>query len=97
RDASQFYVNGTQPVKKITTGRGFSITATHNHRIRVIDECGNYVWRRMDELRVGDTTVLKKNTLGYGEYIALTPVEQGNRSMSQLPTHMTPEFAELLG
>jgi ribonucleotide reductase alpha subunit/intein/homing endonuclease len=97
RDASQFYVNGTQPVKKITTGRGFSITATHNHRIRVIDECGKYVWRRMDELRVGDTTVLKKNTLGDGEYIALTSVEQGNRSMSQLPIHMTPEFAELLG
>ncbi len=97
RDTSQFYVNGTQPVKKITTNRGFSITATHNHRIRVIDECGNYVWRRMDELRVGDTTVLKKNTLGDGESIALTPVEQGNRAMSQLPTHMTPEFAELLG
>ncbi len=97
RQTSQFYVNGTQPVKKITTNRGFSITATHNHRIRVIDECGNYIWRRMDELRVGDTTVLKKNTLGDGEYIPLIPVEQGNRAMSQLPTHMTAEFAELLG
>lgn len=97
RQTSQFYVNGTQPVKKITTNRGFSITATHNHRIRVIDECGNYVWRRMDELRVGDTAVLKKNTLGDGEYVPLTPVEQGNRAMSQLPTHMTLEFAELLG
>jgi len=97
RQTSQFYVNGTQPVKKITTNRGFSITATHNHRIRVIDECGNYVWRRMDELRVGDTAVLKKNTLGDGEYVPLIPVEQGNRAMSLLPTHMTSEFAELLG
>ncbi|MCL4255540.1 MAG: adenosylcobalamin-dependent ribonucleoside-diphosphate reductase, partial [Anaerolineae bacterium] len=28
REATQFYVNGSQPVKKITTNRGFTITAT---------------------------------------------------------------------
>ena len=97
RKTSHFYVNGRQPVKTVTTKRGFSLTATHNHRVRVIDAAGNYVWRRMDEMSIGDRVVLKKNTLGEGEVVELTPVEQGNRAMSKLPTRITPEFAELLG
>ncbi len=97
RRTSHFYVNGYQPVKTVTTARGFSITATHNHRLRVLDGDGNYVWRRMDALQPGDQVVLKKNTLGVGETVALTPVEQGNRALSALPAAMTPEFAELLG
>lgn len=94
---SHFYVNGLQPVKKITTRHGFSITATHNHRLRIIDHAGNYVWRRMDEMQIGDRMVLKRGTLGEGETVALKPVEQGNRSMSALPTSLTAELAELLG
>jgi ribonucleotide reductase alpha subunit len=97
RQTSHFYVNGYQPVKKITTKRGFSLTATPNHRIRVIDAYGDYVWRRMDELRLGDRVVLKKNTLGQGERVALTPVEQGNRALSALPEAITPDFAEMIG
>ncbi len=97
RKTSHFYVNGFAPVKKVTTARGFNITATHNHRLRVVDPEQGYVWRRMDELREGDRVVLKRNTLGDGETIELTPVEQGSRSMSALPKHMTPAFAELLG
>jgi ribonucleotide reductase alpha subunit len=94
---SHFYVNGLQPVKTVTTQRGFSISATHNHRLRVIDSAGNYVWRRMDELQPGDRMVLKRGTLGAGEEVQLRPVEQGNRALSDLPKTLTPEFAELLG
>ncbi len=97
RKTSHFFINGFAAVKKITTKRGFSITATHNHRIRVIDATGDYVWRRMDEVQAGDTVVMKKNTLGDGDIVDLTPVSQGNRALSQLPTRLTPEFAEMLG
>ena len=97
RATSHFFVNGRQPVKKLTTKRGFSLTATHNHRIRIIDGEGNYSWRRMDEVQIGDLVVLKKNTLGEGETVTLIPVEQGNRAFSQLPAQLTPELAELLG
>ncbi|PJF22540.1 MAG: hypothetical protein CUN56_05480 [Phototrophicales bacterium] len=97
RKASHFYVNGFVPVKTMTTKHGFNLTATHNHRIRIIDENGDYVWRRMDELSIGDKVVLKKNTLGEGETVELTPVEQGNSSLSKLQAVMTPELAELLG
>jgi intein/homing endonuclease len=97
RKTSHFYVNGHQPVKQITTQRGFSLTATHNHRIRVIDEQGDYVWRRMDELQQGDKVVLKKGTLDNSSTIELTPVAQGNRALTSLPKTLTPELAELLG
>jgi ribonucleoside-diphosphate reductase alpha chain len=97
RETSHFFVNGYKPVITLKTSRGFNLTATPNHRIRVIDADGNYVWRRMDEMQIGDQVVLKKNTLGEGEVVELTQVEQGNRSLSKLPTEMTPEMAELLG
>ena len=95
--SSHFFVNGYQPVKKITTQRGFNITATHNHRLRVIDANGDYVWRRMDEMQVGDTVVMKKNTLGQNQPIPLQSVQQGNRALSDLPSHLTPALAEILG
>lgn len=97
RKTSHFYVNGRQPVKKLTSKRGFTLTATHNHRVRIIDTHGNYVWRRMDELQAGDRVVLKKDTLTGNKAVTLTSVEQGNRALSDLPPTMTPELAELLG
>lgn len=97
RKASNFYINGVAPVKKITTQRGFSITATHNHRLRIVDEAGDYVWRRMDEMQTGDRVVLKRGTLSDGQPATLTPVEQGNRALSALPQTITADFAEMLG
>jgi len=97
RKASHFYINGVAPIKRITTERGYSIAATFNHRLRVIDQNGDYVWRRMDEMQVGDRVVLKRGTLGNGQPSTLTPVEQGNRAMSELPQALTPDFAEMLG
>ncbi len=97
RSTSHFYVNGYQPVKIITTRRGYSLTATNNHRVRVIDRDGGYVWRRMDEMRRGDRVVLKKNTMGDGESVMLKQVERARSAKSDLPRTMTPEFAELIG
>lgn len=97
RKASHFYINGTQAVKRITSKRGFTITATHNHRIRIIDSSGNYVWRRMDELDQGDKVVLKRGTLTNNTEIRLKAVEQAPNSKSDLPATMTTDFAELLG
>lgn len=97
RATSHFYINGRRAVKTLRTKRGFSITATHRHQLRVLDRHGDYVWRRMDEMQVGDTIVLKRDTLSEGETVELTPVEQGSRALSELPTTMTPAFAELLG
>lgn len=94
RATSHFYINGVAPVKTVTTKHGFTVTATHNHRIRVIDAAGNYVWRRMDEIQPNDKTVLKRNTIGTGSTVMLSPVAPLD---SASPQTLTPALAELLG
>jgi ribonucleotide reductase alpha subunit len=95
--ASQFYVNGFQPVLRVETRRGFSLTATPQHRIRAITPDGEYAWRRMDELQEGDVLCLKRGTLASGSPAKLEPVSSGNRAIAVLPSEMTVDLAELLG
>ncbi|MGB1286006.1 MAG: LAGLIDADG family homing endonuclease, partial [Aggregatilineales bacterium] len=97
RKSSHFYINGRKTVQKVTTARGYSITATNNHRLRVLDENGAYIWRRMDELSINDRVVLKRGTLDGETIVKLRSVEQASNAKSELPAIMTPDFAELLG
>lgn len=61
--SDEFYNNGVAKVKKLRTTCGYSISASLEHRLRVIDENGNYVWRYVKDLNLGDWLVLQKNTL----------------------------------
>jgi ribonucleoside-diphosphate reductase alpha chain len=63
RASDEFYNHGLAPVRRMRTKSGYSITTTLRHRVRVIDADGCYVWRRMDELKVGDWVVLQKGHL----------------------------------
>jgi len=66
--ADKVYLSGTGPVRKITTDLGLELTTTPNHRFRVIDPNGEYVWRYMNDaspgeyivVRLGDTPEIKK-------------------------------------
>lgn len=62
KEADEFYVHGKAKVKKITTECGYSVTITHEHRLRVIDSDGNYVWKYAKDIKKGDWLALKKNT-----------------------------------
>lgn len=99
--ADKFYVNGYRQTINIKTHRGYSIEATPNHRIRVLSEDGEYVWRRMDELQTEDTVVLWRDTALESEGVSLIVEDFGqnniNSKIKSLPTKMTPEFSELLG
>ncbi|MEX1358094.1 MAG: vitamin B12-dependent ribonucleotide reductase, partial [Gaiellaceae bacterium] len=44
RQATQFYVNGFEQVVSIETGRGYRIQGTPTHRIKVVDEHGEWKW-----------------------------------------------------
>lgn len=96
--ANKFFVNGPAETIKITTGRGFSIEGTHNHRIRVLDENG-YVWKRLDEIEENDLVAIKRgNRAALREIKMLLPHTQ-HRSASNvnLPKSLDKKFAELLG
>jgi ribonucleoside-diphosphate reductase alpha chain len=62
RRVEEFYHNGIAAVRRIRTSHGYSFMGTLEHRLRVIDETGAYVWRHLKDLRVGDWVALQKNT-----------------------------------
>lgn len=60
--SNEFYNNGISKVLKLTTRSGYSVSVTPEHRLRIIDENGNYVWRYARDIKIGDWVVLQKNT-----------------------------------
>uniref|UniRef100_UPI000A4AA86F ribonucleotide reductase N-terminal alpha domain-containing protein n=1 Tax=Tepidanaerobacter sp. EBM-38 TaxID=1918496 RepID=UPI000A4AA86F len=62
KEADEFYVHGKAKVKKISTECGYSVCITHEHRLRVIDSDGNYIWKHAKDIKKGDWLALKKNT-----------------------------------
>jgi ribonucleoside-diphosphate reductase alpha chain len=101
RTATQFYVNGLEPVVDVTTSRGYRLRGTTKHRVKVVDESGAWVWRRLADLRSGDRVPLALDSLvGSPQEVALPPLPEaywtGERHASA-PRVMTPELAELIG
>ncbi len=62
KEADEFYVHGKAKVKKISTECGYFVCITHEHRLRVIDSDGNYIWKHAKDIKKGDWLALKKNT-----------------------------------
>jgi len=101
QQATKFYVNGVEPVVDVTTKRGYTLRGTTKHRIKVVDEAGDWVWRRMADLRPGDRVPLALNQLvGTSNRVALPPLGEAHwtRELAvRVPDTMTPELAELVG
>jgi hypothetical protein len=55
----QVYRGALEPVLRITTARGYAITASRRHPLRVRTAAGDHVWRLAPALQVGDTLVLR--------------------------------------
>lgn len=55
--ATAYYVNGLADTIILGSELGVEFEATPRHRLRVVDDLGDYVWRRMDQLRPGDLLV----------------------------------------
>ncbi|HZD21963.1 MAG TPA: intein-containing recombinase RecA, partial [Acidimicrobiia bacterium] len=49
--------NYVRPVKRIRLRSGRTVTATHNHPLRVLNERGAIVWRNVGSIETGDTVV----------------------------------------
>lgn len=85
---TKFYVNGKVETRKIETEDGVQLESSLNHRYRVIDENNNYVWKRVDELKLGDKLVVKLG--GHPDGNIQTP-------LSGSPNLLTPRISKLLG
>ncbi|MEO6887645.1 MAG: LAGLIDADG family homing endonuclease [Ktedonobacteraceae bacterium] len=96
---THLYRMGTGKTKRIVTRRGFMQEGTLEHRIQVVNTDGVLVWRRHDELQLGDWLVLQKGQNLWGPDVALQwQAQRPKHAQSiQTPERMTPELARWLG
>jgi len=97
---TEFYNNGIAPVKKIRTHSGYSVSATGEHRFRIIDENGNYAWRCLKDIKVGDWLALQKETFidnkGY-QLPEFTKKTHFNAKKIRFPAIVSKELGEFIG
>src|SRR5574341_1836478 len=100
RYSDEFYNHGVAPILRIRTRSGYHLGATPAHRIRVIDEEGQYAWRPMQDLRPGDWVVLQKGHLLTPHDLRLPPlgnVPHHNASPVILPREASAQLGEFIG
>jgi len=102
--ATKFYVNGEDRTFQLVTTRGHEIQATWKHQLRVINEAGEYVWRRMEDICPGDIVV--RNIGGHEDVLGSAPLVKfvrvddpahSNEKDIYIPDHLDERFAALLG
>jgi ribonucleoside-diphosphate reductase alpha chain len=102
RDATQFFVNGEEPTRRIQTDGGYVIQGTLTHRIKVVSlDSGAWEWKRLADVISGDVVPVQLGTLvGEPRVVPLPVLDQayyaGDRHI-KVPDVITPDLAELVG
>lgn len=97
---TKFYVNGKVETRKITTQDGLEVESSLNHQYRVLDENGNYTWRQVQDLKVGDRFVVKLGGHPTGITTYLKKCELKENTSCQIMTQpdiLTTDIAWFLG
>lgn len=101
RQASHFYVNGTEAVVTVDTAHGHRIQGTPAHRVKVVRADGRWEWTRFGDLDAGDRVPLAMDTLvGEPRTVTLPPGGEAvgaHDARTVAPETMSPELAELVG
>jgi len=98
--------NGKKDVYEVGTKHGYSIKGTAEHRLLVVGEDGEYLWRKIKEIKTGDWAILKPGHW-FGAKIKLPEYHFQEKSYLnsgcfrpqkvRLPDELTTELAELIG
>ena len=102
RQATQFFVNGEEPTRLITTAGGYQLQGTLAHRVKIMNsETGSFEWKRMADVAAGDLLPVQMGTLiGEPRRVPLPVLDEayytGDRHIT-VPDEVTPELAELVG
>ncbi len=103
---SNVWKNGKQKVFEVKTKHGYSITGTNEHKLVIVNNQGDFEWRRIGELKKGDWTVLNVGDwLGKNNELPKFVFKQkkGKNKTSfkanifRLPKELSSELAELIG
>ncbi len=101
--ADAWYDNGELPTLQIHTTDGYEVEGTYNQSIRVIDEKGNYVWRRLDELKQTDWIAIQRKNRLFGTKSLTSDFHfrhnpfTGRKNTFEFPKELTEDYAYLLG
>lgn len=107
---SHVYNSGLTKTKRVTTQRlGLEIEGTWHHPMLVTKPDGSFVWKKLEDLEVGDYMVVQRGAQVYGNDIDLSDAQAvaikrfetssrpWNINLPTLPSVMTADFAEWLG
>ncbi len=97
--AADLYRSGVSKTKRISTRRGFVQEGTFEHRLQVVNGDGVQVWKRHDELAIGDWVVLQKGQNLWGQDVAFAwqPEKPQLAQRITAPERMSPELGRWLG
>ncbi|HLZ22329.1 MAG TPA: LAGLIDADG family homing endonuclease [Ktedonobacterales bacterium] len=95
--AAHLYHKGVSATKRVVTRRGYFSEGTPEHRILVVNDDGVQVWRRHDELNVGDWVVLQKGQNLWGRDVDISWEPHRLAERMHVPDRMSPELARWLG
>jgi ribonucleoside-diphosphate reductase alpha chain len=92
KPVEQFYNNGNKEVKTIVTTYGYKFTGTFEHKIRIVDKKGNYIWKELKDIKKDDWVALQMDSLK-GEHIKFPEIDKElhhNIKNYNLPSEMNP-------
>ncbi len=101
--ATHIYCGGQQAILRITTKDGLTVGCTPQHRLRVMDEEGEYVWRFAEDIAVGDRVAVWIGAQAAGSGISLPAValppdlRRTNFQDIELPSEWSTALARFLG
>jgi S-adenosylmethionine synthetase len=105
RKVSEWFDNGEMETIKTTTHDGFSLEGSKNQCIRIIDKNGNYVWRRLDQLKKDDFVAIQRKNRLFGKKVDLSNFKyeykkgtaEGRKNKFKFPKVLTEDYSYLLG
>lgn len=101
--AEKWIYNGTMETVQLLTVDGYELEGTKNQAVRVIDENGNYVWRRLDEIKETDWIAMQKKSRLFGDgfktqdFIFTHKKSTRRKNIFKFPSTLTEDYAYLLG
>lgn len=93
---------GKQKVKEITTESGYQLKATDTHKVLVLNNSAELIWKETKDLKLGDHLCIDKNLSGTVNTSKLEldikdKIWKKTPKIFKTPKTMTPELAYILG
>lgn len=106
---SHFYKKKVALTYKIDTHDGYQLEGTPIHPVLSIDERGNPIWRKLEDLRIGDYVAVSRKVIFGAKHLVATNTNiddlltecnskhSTNLQVIKIPQKVSPDLGELLG